>query len=401
VAIVAIAPSISAQPASEQTSDNATRPRVAMLAKDEAYIRQAIRDAERWSATDRNKAIEALNSALTRLETDSQISEDRRGSLVRMLKGRIQVLASEPQLSREDEQALNKSQAAWLRSHAHERQRSAETIKRLMDGIKKLRTEGRAGEAARQSAALAQQFPANPAVQADNRISAVTNQLDANRQLQSDRDRNMLGRLSEVDKLQAPPKDDIEFPKDWKERTKFRGKRDTLTAKERSILQTLDSRISVNFKDTPLRDVLEYLQDYLGQPIVVDLSALKAAEISDDSPITVKVRGLSVRTLLQKVLADVGLTYTIHDDAIEVTTPQKARDMAVVRVYYVGDLLGDIPEFRPFFAAQLIDLIQTTVDPQSWRRNGGPGTILYHPATNSIVVKQGVENQSVISDSFR
>jgi hypothetical protein len=143
------------------------------------------------------------------------------------------------------------------------------------------------------------------------------------------------------------------------------------------------------------------LQTYLGQPIVVDMAALKQAEIPYDSPITANLKKLSVRTLLRAILADVGLTYTIRDDAIEITTPQRARETVVTRVYYVGDLLGDVPELRPFWAVELINLIQSTVDPQSWQRNGGAGTIFYHPITNSIIVKQGVEGQAVISDTIR
>src|SRR5262249_12835533 len=100
--VLAIAPSSFAQPASKESLDNARRPPVVSLPRDEAYIREAIREAARSVSSDRNKAIEVLSTALARLESDSQISEDRRSALARMLKGRIRFLESGPQLSRED-----------------------------------------------------------------------------------------------------------------------------------------------------------------------------------------------------------------------------------------------------------------------------------------------------------
>jgi hypothetical protein len=395
----------------QQTSNQPTqskeefRARTTIVAQQaEKYVRDSVRKAEQLSAAEAGKAIDLLNSALDRLENDMAIPDSRRASLRSMLKDRIRILESnrknEP--GRGEDQLAKQTHAANLRAEEANRQKTQEMIKHLMDGIKKLRREGNIGEATRAAAELAQQFPGNPAVQANNRISSVTNQLESGRQFQAERDRGVVGILGEIEKsARALPKDDIEFPKDWKERTKLRGKQSQLSQKEKAILRILDSSISVQFKDTPLKDVIEYLQTYLGQPIVVDMAALNAAEISYDSPITINAKKISVRTVLRRALGDVGLTYTIHDEAIEVTTPQKARDVTVVRVYYAGDLLGDIPELRLLRAAELVDLIETVVEPQSWRRNGGSGTIFYHPATNSIVVKQGVENQSVISDSFR
>jgi hypothetical protein len=277
--------------------------------------------------------------------------------------------------------------------------RRDETIKRLIEGITKLRQQSRTAEAAQRSAELAEQFPGNPAAQAANRISSTVNQLESNRQFQTQRDRSLSGVLGGVEKSSIIPSEDFQYPKDWASRTTQRGNKSQLTAKEKAILRSLDTDISVDFKNTPLNQVVDFLHDRLGQPIVVDDAALKAAEISYDAPITFSVKRISVRTLLRKILADVGLAYAIRDEAIEITTPQRAREANVARVYYIGDLL---PFYgRLFAAAQLIELIQSTVEPQSWRANGGSGSIIYNPITKSIVVKQGVEVQSIISESFR
>jgi hypothetical protein len=392
-----------AQESPEQGPKDARQAPPSLTKDSESFVRTAVRNAQRLSATDIPEALKLLRKTLARLQEDAAISPERRVALGRMLEDRIRVFefASNRNAVGSEEQIAKQAESAYRRAEEENRRKSDEMIKRLMDGIKKLREEGRTGDASRQASAAAQRYPETVALQANNRISSVLNQLESNRQLQSDRAGRMTGALAQVDKSRALPKDDIEFPKNWKEITKGRGNESRLSAKERAILRTLDSPISVRFENTSLKDVIEYLQTYLGQPITIDMAALKAAEIPYDSAVTINVKNVSVRTLLRRILADVGLTYAIRDEAIEVTTPQKARGATVVRVYYVGDLLGEIPALWGLRAVELMDLIQTTVQPESWRRNGGSGSIYFHPITRAIVVKQGVENQAVISDTIR
>ena len=63
---------------------------------------------------------------------------------------------------------------------------------------------------------------------------------------------------------------------------------------------------------------------------------------------------------------------------------------------YGGSGHADLARNR-FEAAMLIDLIQSTVDPQSWQANGGAATIAYHPLTRSLVIKQTAEFHGKLS----
>ena len=89
-------------------------------------------------------------------------------------------------------------------------------------------------------------------------------------------------------------------------------------------------------------------------------------------------KGISVRTVLRKVLGDFNLAYIIKDQAIQVTSPLKARESMVVRAYPVADIVNGGAlrrhpglHFGPAVqqaqvlqnAAQLIDMIQSTVEP--------------------------------------
>ena len=111
-------------------------------------------------------------------------------------------------------------------------------------------------------------------------------------------------------------------------------------------------------------------------------------------------------------------TFSTEDSTSRVLSlyQAKAREMMVVRSYPVADLLfvgggpGDPLQniFGPGIAriqamqgiASLIDMIQQTVDPQSWQANGGGGAVFFNYATLSLVIKQSAEVHGMISSSF-
>jgi len=204
----------------------------------------------------------------------------------------------------------------------------------------------------------------------------------------------------------------MDFPRDWKERTKNRSASVPLSPKERAIIVALNSPITVNFNNSRLEDVIEYLQTFTGQPILTDKTALDEAQVTYDTPVSVQVKGVALRTLLRKVLSEFGLTYVVKDQAIQITSAAKARDMMVVRSYYIGDIVANINGVLGSFPllnipqqqlqtmqniGQLIDMVQTSVEPASWKSRGGEGTITYHPASMSLVIKQSAEVHAILA----
>src|SRR5262249_4139738 len=152
------------------------------------------------------------------------------------------------------------------------------------------------------------------------------NRIIENRQLQAERERRTNDALREVDRTAVVPKNDFELPKGWRARTqKRKGSNDIpLTDKERAILRTLDSTVSVAFRNSRFEDVIDYLQTLTGLRIIVDKTALEEAGVTYLSPVTLQANGVTVRSVLRKVLGDLGLAYVIKDEAIQVVTPQQA-----------------------------------------------------------------------------
>jgi len=360
--------------------------------KAEADIRLAVRTAQNLSTTDPGKALERFKDALTLVEDSRTLSDERKSALRSMLKDRIRVTELAVAAPKDSGDVDKKIRKATQKAEDEKLAAEKDQIRRLLDGIQGLQKEGKLGQAKLLAGDLASRFPSTPAATAADKIASASGQLADNRELKLARERSAGGALRQVEQSAVPPNGDIQFPKDWKERTKNRGNlRQTLTTKEQAIIRGLNSVISPTFKDSHLEDVIEYLQTYIGQPIVLDPQALDAAGVKYDTPVTVKAKAVTVRTVLKMVLRDLGLTYVIKDELIQVTTPDKAKDMMIVKVYPIADLARNRLE-----AAMLIDLIQTTIEPESWRANGGTGTIVYNPLTRSIVIKQTAEFHSAL-----
>jgi hypothetical protein len=242
----------------------------------------------------------------------------------------------------------------------------------------------------------------------DSAVSRITSSKDAlaeSEEVRQKKSKAILALHMDIDKADIPQSEDIQFPtaEKWIELSKRRSKNNLLTETERAILKALDATVSVDLTDKNFGGVIDWFQKQMGQTIVLDTPALKDIGVSTESTVNVHLNKVSTRTALKKVLADLGLTYVIKDETIFVTTPAKAKDMMVVRTYYIGDLTNGYPDIRfggivsqyqaLATVGQLVQMIQSNIDPDSWETNGkdGGGTIVFDPVHMTLIVKQSAE----------
>ncbi len=168
---------------------------------------------------------------------------------------------------------------------------------------------------------------------------------------------------------------------------------------EAKIEQQLDYNTQLEFVETPLQDVIDYLKDYHGG-IEIQIDSQKSngngAGIDGTTPVTKNIKGLSLRSALGLLLDELNLTYVVRDEVLLITTPERAAQMLSTRVYPIGDLAsiasgkpqpaGTSAYVNPAYATpaygpcvvrdeSLENAIRTTVEPGSWTENGGPGTL--------------------------
>ena len=395
--------------------DQTKRQQEVAAQKAESDIRASLVAAEKLASADPAKAIELLKSAQAKLEDTTELSEARRSVLKRVFADRIRVAEAMIEQAKQDakEKAEKDAKDSTQKADDSERRVEEEKIKRDLATIRVLRDSGKTDEANRQADELARRYPNNPAAQATKRITETNERIAEARRLQKEKEARtdkVIG--SDITKSATPPKGDIEFPppEQWARLTKARAKKQ-LTEKEQQILKTLDSSIKADFKDSRLEDVIDYLQTRTGLSIILDKAALDEANASYDTLVTANFKqGVSVRTLLRVVLGKAGLTYIVKDEAITVMTPERAKSMLVTKTYYLGDLvgytdvtLGPVLTQAKMLAAgrEIVEMIKGSVDPNSWRDNGGEGTIVFDPRTLSIVVKQTAEVHSILGSGYK
>ena len=98
---------------------------------------------------------------------------------------------------------------------------------------------------------------------------------------------------------------------------------------EKKITAALKSPTQVDFIETPLQDVIDFLKDYHGIEIQIDTKALNDVGIDPTTPITKNLKGISLRSALKLILREFELTYVIQDEVLLITTPEEAETQPV------------------------------------------------------------------------
>ncbi len=126
---------------------------------------------------------------------------------------------------------------------------------------------------------------------------------------------------------------------------------------EQKICEVLDQDTRLEFIETPLEQVIEFLKDMHGINIELDRNALDDVGLGTDVPITRHLTAISLRSGLRLMLKDLELTYEIRNEVLLITTPEGAVAHAHVKVYNVSALL-DEGEMAESVAMPLMQALQ-------------------------------------------
>jgi hypothetical protein len=116
---------------------------------------------------------------------------------------------------------------------------------------------------------------------------------------------------------------------------------------EVKIIKALDEPTELEFIETPLSDVVEYLKTRHNIEIQLDKKALEEAAIQPDTPISRNLKGVTLRSALRLMLREYDLTYVIRDEVLQITTRTAADLLLTTKVYPVADLVIPIKVTNP------------------------------------------------------
>jgi type II secretory pathway component GspD/PulD (secretin) len=406
-------------------------------------------------------AIDLLQQYLAQVdkeELDAQLTDKLRRPVESRLK-KFQILKLEEDVnaaSAGNKDAINKERQAKFTAEQNKEKNVADLMKQFNDYFK----EGKYAEAMHAADMAHELDPDNPATTAALGMAKIQKNRQYYDKLKDQRGDYALQVLDDTGNFGPAATGDqpLVIDKDTELRNQKRTPGtypEVKTDKEREIEHQLTLPVTLNFTDMPLGKVLDDLRGWNHVNIYVDQSALNAKGISLEQPVSVKLENISLKSALHLVLKDVGATYIIKDECLQVTTTEQAKGKMERVTYQVGDLVIPVPNSAsvvptvstgpaqqnmppyvptpvtgpyavgtgtptgtptgsPFAADQgartqaptnpmtheeeLKKLITNTIEPRSWSDMGGPGTIDYHPLTMGLVVNQTPDIQEQIVD---
>jgi len=229
------------------------------------------------------------------------------------------------------------------------------------------------------------------------------------------------------------------------------------------VRRKLDDTVpDIKFSEKSFEEVIEYLRDFTGLNIVVNWPVLEAIAVEKEADVSLTMKDVSVKKVIEQVLEQVGggeaeLGYDVDEGVITISSKEDLARRTLLRVYNVEDLLINVPDFLPQLAVNfqnigqggggggggggfgggggggggaqqlfgggggpggggagglaeegrdtvnvdaLIELIQQTIDPETWRAGGGNiGSI--RALRNQLIVTQTSTAHQQLRDLLR
>jgi hypothetical protein len=136
----------------------------------------------------------------------------------------------------------------------------------------------------------------------------------------------------------------------------------------------------LEFTETPLEEVVNLLREESKIEIQLDTEELDNMGIDSSEPVNCSLRNVRLDVAIDLILRDIELGRYVHDGVLVITTREDVETRMVTAVYPVGDIMirPDPPPQAGNWGGpfdQLVDVIERTVHPETWRENGGHGDL--------------------------
>ncbi len=169
-----------------------------------------------------------------------------------------------------------------------------------------------------------------------------------------DRGTEMQDLFIENDEVGIPYHENMTYPKNWLEITAKRGDTAGVTeSKENQEVRKKLSRVApeIKFDALEFSEVIDKLIAFTGLNIVPSWPAMEALGIEKDAEVSLRLSHVSFEKALELILIEVGageveLAYEIDDGVIRISTKEDLSRRTLTLVYNIKDLLISVPTFR-------------------------------------------------------
>lgn len=136
------------------------------------------------------------------------------------------------------------------------------------------------------------------------------------------------------------------------------------------IEKVLDAPFAADFVEVPLEQVRQSISQAVGLPLTIDRRALEEIGLSSDQPVTLVLKDVPLRAVLNLMLKELDLTYMTRDSVVTITTIEASEQQLQNRIYWLEGLGTPKGDFDSLMSA-----VQTTIVPDTWEALGGPSTM--------------------------
>jgi type II secretory pathway component GspD/PulD (secretin) len=311
---------------------------------------------ERFRTGQTDAAAEMLNEYLGRLANE-QLDPGQLALLRRPIESRLQqfsLLKQQAELSNNRFDDRSRSvQKDLLQAKTAEQVKQA-NVAASMKQYNELFKIGKYAEAEMVAMRVHDLDPDNPMATAAMTIARLHRHDDAYENNKHDKEESFLQAMHGVDNIGSPDviANDITLSKDQERLDTIRRRKslDSLpmprkSSEERNIERKLMMPVTLSFVNQPLRQIVQDIRGDHGINIFVDEPALAEKGIGLDSPLSIQLDNIALKSGLKLLLNNVHLTYVVADDVLKITTEDQARGKLQQKVYQVTDLVIPVENF--------------------------------------------------------
>ena len=135
--------------------------------------------------------------------------------------------------------------------------------------------------------------------------------------------------------------------------------------------KVLATKATVDFSDSSLREVVQWLRDEHKMAVLVENDALSEIGVLVGDPVSDKLNNQPIYLLLNR-LQNLKLAWYFSDDVLHITSAEVAETRLTTMPYNVGDLID-----AGFAHDDLSDVVHNSISPDSWEEVGGEGAISF------------------------
>jgi general secretion pathway protein D len=347
---------------------------------------------------------------------------------------------------------------ARLTHEAEVQRRKQQATDEMRRSLVSLRDQGRYADAVEVAGRLKQLDPGDGWATEQYAVLSQFLLLMEDKRAKGDSDREETKEFIAVREAAIPWYELLNYPRDWAEITLRRQGASAGEAAESEANRATRRKMSavlpkLEFSGISFNDVVQFLRDVSSTNIYVKWPALQAAGIDKNTAVNIRLQDVSFEKALKTVLEDVGgatnnLDYIIDEGVIKISTREDLDKETVTKVYDIRDLIVRRPNFigpsidltsfgcntgnncssgsgmfgnnttsggggggnngggncsveatisRQELITSILELIRSTISPETWRENSGTIGSL-REMQGMLVVTQTAKNQRSLTD---